>query len=108
MSRKYERIAFLANPMPEARKAFARLVRRYGNVPLAKADVVVALGGSRAISIARLSADFQARGGAECQSGPAPEAGSLGCRPVCWPAEALAIRPSTGSSCQDAVAGDRR
>jgi NAD+ kinase len=42
---KYERIAFVASPMPEARKALARLARRYGNVPLAKADVVVALGG---------------------------------------------------------------
>jgi len=42
---KYERIAFVASPMPEARKALARLVRRYGNVPPGKADVVVALGG---------------------------------------------------------------
>jgi len=31
--------------MPEARQALARLTRRYGNVPPAKADVVVALGG---------------------------------------------------------------
>ena len=45
MKPKYERIAFVASPMPEARKAFARLARRYGNVPLAKADAVVALGG---------------------------------------------------------------
>lgn len=43
--RKYERIAFVASPMPEARKALTRLARRYGNVALAKADVVVALGG---------------------------------------------------------------
>jgi NAD+ kinase len=42
---RYERIAFVASPVPEARKALARLVRRYGNVPLSKADVVVALGG---------------------------------------------------------------
>ena len=42
---KYERIAFVASPMPEARKALARLVRRYGNVQPSKADVVVALGG---------------------------------------------------------------
>jgi NAD+ kinase len=42
---RYERIAFVASPMAEARKALARLVRRYGNVPLSKADVVVALGG---------------------------------------------------------------
>ena len=42
---KYERIAFVASSVPEARKALARLVRRYGNVTPAKADVVVALGG---------------------------------------------------------------
>ncbi len=42
---QYERIAFVASPMPEARKALASLARRYGNVPPAKADVVVALGG---------------------------------------------------------------
>jgi NAD+ kinase len=42
---KYERIAFVASPMPEARQALARLTRRYGNVQPAKADVVVALGG---------------------------------------------------------------
>jgi NAD+ kinase len=42
---KYERIAFVASPVPEAHKALARLTRRYGNVTLAKADVVVALGG---------------------------------------------------------------
>src|SRR5882724_8737043 len=41
----YERIAFVASPAPEARKALARLSKRYGNVTLAKADVVVALGG---------------------------------------------------------------
>src|SRR6266700_4228012 len=41
----YERIAFVASPAPEARKALDRLARRYGNVSLAKADVVVALGG---------------------------------------------------------------
>jgi NAD+ kinase len=42
---RYERIAFVASPMAEARKACARLTRRYGSAPLAKADVVVALGG---------------------------------------------------------------
>ena len=41
----YERIAFVASPAPEARKALARLTKRYGNVAPAKADVVVALGG---------------------------------------------------------------
>ena len=40
-----ERIAFVASPAPEARKALARLTQRYGNVPLGKAEVVVALGG---------------------------------------------------------------
>ena len=42
---KYERIAFVASPAPEARKALERLVKRYGNVTPVKADVVVALGG---------------------------------------------------------------
>jgi NAD+ kinase len=42
---RYERIAFVASPMPEARRALARLARRYGNVAPGKADVVVALGG---------------------------------------------------------------
>jgi NAD+ kinase len=42
---KYERIAFVASPAPEARKALARLTRRYGNVSPGRADVVVALGG---------------------------------------------------------------
>ena len=42
---KYERIAFVASPVPEARKALARLTKGYGNVTPAKAEVVVALGG---------------------------------------------------------------
>jgi len=42
---KYERIAFVASPMPEARAARKRLTKRYGNMPPGKADVVVALGG---------------------------------------------------------------
>src|SRR3954453_12139513 len=42
---KYERIAFVASPAPEAKKALARLVKLYGNVAPSKADVVVALGG---------------------------------------------------------------
>jgi len=40
-----ERIAFVSSPHPDARKALAQLTRRYGNVPLRQADVVVALGG---------------------------------------------------------------
>jgi NAD+ kinase len=42
---KYDRIAFVASPAPEARKALKQLVKLYGNVPPSKADVVVALGG---------------------------------------------------------------
>ena len=42
---KYERIHFVASPVPEARKALAQLVKRYGNATPAKAEVVVALGG---------------------------------------------------------------
>ena len=42
---KYERIAFVASPAPEARKALQRLVKLYGNVSPSRADVVVALGG---------------------------------------------------------------
>ncbi len=45
MTPKYERIAFLASPAPEARKALKTLTRRYGNVAPGKADVIVALGG---------------------------------------------------------------
>jgi NAD+ kinase len=41
----YERIAFVASPAPEARKALSRLTKRYGNVAPSKAEVVVALGG---------------------------------------------------------------
>jgi NAD+ kinase len=41
----YERIAFVASPAREARQALSRLAKRYGNAPLGKADVVVALGG---------------------------------------------------------------
>jgi NAD+ kinase len=42
---KYERIAFVASPAPEARKALKHLSRLYGNVSPSRADVVVALGG---------------------------------------------------------------
>ena len=45
MTPKYERIAFVASPAPEAQKALARLTKRYGNAPIGKAEVVVALGG---------------------------------------------------------------
>jgi NAD+ kinase len=42
---KYERIAFVASPAPEAQKALKRMVKLYGNVSPSKADVLVALGG---------------------------------------------------------------
>jgi NAD+ kinase len=42
---RYERIGFVASPIPEAQDAQARLARRYGNVDPESADVVVALGG---------------------------------------------------------------
>ena len=42
---KYERIAFVASPAPEAKKALKQLSRLYGNVSPSRADVVVALGG---------------------------------------------------------------
>lgn len=39
------RLTFVASSTPEAQKARTRLIKRYGNVSPAKADVVVALGG---------------------------------------------------------------
>ena len=45
MTQKYERIAFVASPAPEAAQALKRLVKLYGNVSPSQADVVVALGG---------------------------------------------------------------
>jgi NAD+ kinase len=42
---KYERIAFVASPAPEAQKALKRLSKLYGNATPGRADVVVALGG---------------------------------------------------------------
>ena len=44
-SSKYDRIAFVASPNPQAERARKKLTARYGDVPLEKADVVVALGG---------------------------------------------------------------
>ncbi len=41
----YERIGFVASPIPEAQAAWERLAARYGNVPPQEADVIVALGG---------------------------------------------------------------
>ena len=45
MSQRYQRIAFVAASTPEAREAYARLEKRYGNVEPKSADVIVALGG---------------------------------------------------------------
>ena len=45
MNRRFDKIAFVASPSPEAVEARARLVARYGNCEPAAADVVVALGG---------------------------------------------------------------
>jgi NAD+ kinase len=43
--RRYERIAFVASPKPEARQAMLRLRHIYGSVPEEDAEVIVALGG---------------------------------------------------------------
>jgi NAD+ kinase len=42
---RYEHIAFVASPTPEAEKAAALLKQRYGNADPQAADVIVALGG---------------------------------------------------------------
>jgi len=42
---RYERIAFMASPIPEAQAALDQLVRQYGNANPDTADVIVALGG---------------------------------------------------------------
>jgi NAD+ kinase len=44
-TKKFERIAFVASDVPEAREALARLTAIYGNAELASADAIVALGG---------------------------------------------------------------
>jgi NAD+ kinase len=45
ITRKYDRIAFVASPAPEAQRAREVLTARYGNVEPEAADIVVALGG---------------------------------------------------------------
>ena len=42
---RYERLAFVASPIPEAQAALADLSQRYGNVAPENADIIVALGG---------------------------------------------------------------
>jgi len=44
-SQGFERVAFIASPIPEAQEARARLVSRYGEADSKTADVIVALGG---------------------------------------------------------------
>ena len=44
-SSRYERIAFVASPIPEAQQALDRLTSLYGSCDPAAADVIVALGG---------------------------------------------------------------
>src|SRR5262245_58120794 len=43
--KKFEKIAFVASEVPEARTALERLARLYGNAPAKEADAIVALGG---------------------------------------------------------------
>jgi NAD+ kinase len=43
--KRFQHIVLVAGQTPEARDAYARLEKRYGNVEPAKADVIVALGG---------------------------------------------------------------
>jgi NAD+ kinase len=42
---RFQHIAFVAGQTPEARQAYTRLEKHYGNVDPANADVIVALGG---------------------------------------------------------------
>ena len=43
------RLSFFASKRPEAQDALPQLVRRYGQVPEAEADVIVAVGGDGAM-----------------------------------------------------------
>jgi len=45
IARRFEKIAFVASDVPEARQAQARLANRYGNAEPRSADAIVALGG---------------------------------------------------------------
>ena len=45
VAQKFDKIAFVASDVPEARTALAALSQRYGNAPAAEADAIVALGG---------------------------------------------------------------
>jgi NAD+ kinase len=45
LPKKFERIAFVASDVPEARSSLERLTAHYGNVPTKSAEAIVALGG---------------------------------------------------------------
>jgi len=45
LPQKFEKIAFVASEVPEARLALERLAKIYGTVPTKEADAIVALGG---------------------------------------------------------------
>lgn len=45
LSRKFDRIAFVASDTPEARQALARMSKLYGNAAIGQAQVIIALGG---------------------------------------------------------------
>jgi NAD+ kinase len=45
MAQNFEKIAFVASDVPEARAALERLTKAYGNFPAKEADAIVALGG---------------------------------------------------------------
>jgi NAD+ kinase len=45
ITHKFEKIAFVASDVPDAREALARLTQRYGNAEAKGADAIVALGG---------------------------------------------------------------
>jgi NAD+ kinase len=45
IARKFEKIAFVASEVPEAREALERLAKAYGNADARQADAIVALGG---------------------------------------------------------------
>jgi len=45
IARKFEKIAFVASEVPEAREALERLAKAYGNADAKQADAIVALGG---------------------------------------------------------------
>ena len=51
---KFEKIAFVATDMPEARAAREALGKRYGETPPEEADVIVALGGDEDLMDERL------------------------------------------------------